>query len=557
MRPAGRGELDSLYFTYPHFPARHVAEQSGADITHPVVIVGAGPVGMTAALSLARHGIRSVLVDNKDTFNDGSRATCIARPSFQIFQQIGALEPFLAKSLGWTRGRSYYRGEEIFRLVMPHAESERFLPMYNLQQQYTEQFLHDACVARADLIDIRWQSAVTGITIDESSASLAIATPTGDYTLKARHVLAADGARSPIRTALGLRLQGQNYAGRYVIADVEMEHDFPTERRAFFESKGNPGGTVLMHKQPDNIWRVDYQLKPGETPEEALREESIRARVGAILEDIGHRRPWELEWWSIYTANTLCLDDYRHGPVIFIGDSAHIVPIFGVRGLNNGLADAHNAGWKLAYVLKGLADERLLDSYTPERRGATLDVFANATKSTRFMTPPSRGWALAREAVLSLALSEDFAREFANPRQMTAYTYSDSPLTPFAHQDAAFSAGPVSGAACLNARLGDGSFLLDHAGKGFVGLFFVDAARNAPTDLIAALTSRDPDFTALVIARSGGGIADPTGEIAAIFGASDGTAYLLRPDLHVAARWRQLDAGAFSTALDICLGGAR
>ncbi|MCA0423277.1 MAG: FAD-dependent monooxygenase, partial [Proteobacteria bacterium] len=543
MRPAGRGDLDSLYFTYPKFAARRVAEQDGAHPIHPVVIVGAGPVGMTAALSLARHGVRSVLVDNKDTFNDGSRATCIARPSFQIFQQIGAVEPFLEKSLGWTRGRSYYRGSEIFRLVMPHADSERFLPMYNLQQQYTEQFLYDACAAQPDLIEFRWQSEVTGIETRADGATLTVATPTGDYPLAARYVLAADGARSAIRTLLGLRLQGTNYAGRYVIADVQMEHDFPTERRAFFEPKGNPGGTVLMHKQPDNIWRVDYQLKPGETPEEATREENIRARVGAILDDIGHRGPWDLEWWSIYTANTLCLDDYRHGPVLFIGDSGHIVPIFGVRGLNNGLADAHNAGWKLAYVLKGLADEKLLDSYSPERRGATLDVFANATKSTRFMTPPSRGWALVREAVLSLALREDFAKEFANPRQMTAYTYSDSPLTRFAARDGDFDGGAVCGAASPNAPLDDGSFLLDHAGKGFVGLFFCAREKDAPTTLIEALRKADPAFTALVITAEGGRLADPQGAIARIFAAKTGSAYLLRPDLHVAGRWLTLDAG--------------
>jgi 3-(3-hydroxy-phenyl)propionate hydroxylase len=110
-------------------------------------------------------------------------------------------------------------------------------------------------------------------------------------------------------------MKGDNYEGRYVIADIRMDHDFPTERRAFFEPSGNPGGTVLIHKQPENIWRVDYQLREGESEQEALREENIRARVGAILRDINHSKLWELEWWSIYSANTLCLDDYRHGRV--------------------------------------------------------------------------------------------------------------------------------------------------------------------------------------------------------------------------------------------------
>ena len=414
MRPAGKGPLESLYFNYPIFPARRIAEPDGAATKHPVAIVGAGPIGMTAALVLARYGVRSVLIDRKETFNDGSRALCIARVSMHILERIGVVTPFLKKALGWRYGRSYYRGEQIFRLEMPHPAGEKYLPMYNLQQQYIEQYLHDA-VAACELIDMRWQSELSDITPGGESVSLGIASPAGNYRLEADYVLAADGARSPIRTQLGLRMKGDNYEGRYVIADIRMDHDFPTERRAFFEPSGNPGGTVLIHKQPENIWRVDYQLREGESEQEAMREENIRARVGAILGDIGHTKPWELEWWSVYSANTLCLDDYRHGRVFFIGDAAHIVPIFGVRGLNNGLADAENLGWKLAAVLNGEADERLLDSYSPERRGATLDVFANATKSTRFMTPPTRGWRLAREAALSLSLKHEFPRGLANP----------------------------------------------------------------------------------------------------------------------------------------------
>jgi len=421
MRPAGKGPLESLYFNYPIFPARHVAELDGATVRHPVVIVGAGPIGMTAALVLARYGIRSVLIDRKETFNDGSRALCIARVSMHILERIGVVTPFLKKALGWRYGRSYYRGEQIFRLEMPHPENEKYLPMYNLQQQYIEQYLHDA-VAACELIDMRWQSELSDINPAADGVSLRIASPVGDYRLEAGYVLAADDARSPVRTQLGLRMKGDNYEGRYVIADIRMDHDFPTERRAFFEPSGNPGGTVLIHKQPEDIWRVDYQLREGESEQEALLEGNIRARVGAILRDINHSEPWELEWWSVYSANTLCLDDYRHGRVFFIGDAAHIVPIFGVRGLNNGLADAENLGWKLAAVLNGEADERLLDSYSPERRGATLDVFANATKSTRFMTPPTRGWRLAREAALSLSLKHEFPRGLANPRQMQPYT---------------------------------------------------------------------------------------------------------------------------------------
>jgi 3-(3-hydroxy-phenyl)propionate hydroxylase len=108
MRPEGRGELDSLYFNYPTFKATRVAEQDGADIRHPVVIVGAGPVGMTAALSLARHGVRSVLIEKKATFNDGSRAICLARASFQILEQIGAVAPVSQQGAGLDKGAQLF-----------------------------------------------------------------------------------------------------------------------------------------------------------------------------------------------------------------------------------------------------------------------------------------------------------------------------------------------------------------------------------------------------------------------------------------------------------------
>ncbi len=559
MRPAGKGALESLYFDYPQFAAPRVPELDGAATRHPVLIVGAGPIGMTAALVLARYGIRSVLVDRKDTFNDGSRAICIARPSMHILERIGAVSPFIEKALGWRFGRSYYRGEQIFRLEMPQPPGEKYLPMYNLQQQYIEQFLHDA-VAASDLIDMRWQSELSAIEPRDDGVSVQISSPTGDYRLDADYVLAADGARSPVRSMLGLRLKGDNYEGRYVIADIRMDHDFPTERRAFFEPAGNPGGTVLIHKQPDNIWRVDYQLREGESEADAVREENLRARVGAILADVGHTKPWELEWWSVYSANTLCLDDYRHGRVIFIGDAAHIVPIFGVRGLNNGLADAENIGWKLALVLHGEADERLLDSYSPERRGATLDVFANATKSTRFMTPPTRGWRLAREAALSLSLKHEFPRGLANPRQMQPYTYSESPLTPYAGRDAEFAGGPVCGSVAPNARLSDGSYLLDRAGNGMTAILFCEGQPDREqAALLAQLGRIDKRFVPIVVSSGGPAsaantIADADGEIARLFAAVPGTLYLLRPDLHIAGRWKAVVPAEILKTAGLCLG---
>ncbi|SIR18897.1 3-(3-hydroxy-phenyl)propionate hydroxylase [Paracoccus thiocyanatus] len=516
MRPDGRGETESLYFDYPYFePPQQRGEL--AEPT-PVAIVGAGPVGLTAALQLASEGIRSVVFDNKPTFNDGSRAICISRSSLAILDRLGVAAPFLEKSLGWTTGQSFYRGQKILEFKMPDGADEKFRPMYNLQQQYIEAFLWQA-VAAHPLIQTRWQSEVVGID-RPGKIALRVSDPAGSYEIKADWCLACDGARSPIRKMRGKRLKGENFEGRYVIADIRADIDFPTIRRALFDPACRPGGTVLIHRQPDDIWRIDYQLRDEESEADAVLEQNVRASVQAVLDETGYSGTWDLEWWSIYSANTLALDDYRDGRVFFVGDSAHIVPIFGVRGLNNGLADAVNIGWKLGWVLQGRAGEALLDTYSPERRGATLDVFANASKSARFMTPSTHGWRLMRDAALSLALRHSFAGEFANPRQMVPYSYTESAAV---RSDAGgLKAGPAPGEHLPELRLGDG-FLSDHLGPGFTLLCF-DAA------LASAVEARNIEglsaFALPVSLQASERIAH-----------EPGAAYLVRPDLYVAARW--------------------
>ncbi len=528
MRPAGRSETDSLYFTYPHFeppdPAARQARQNKA----PVAIVGAGPVGMTAALALARENVRSVVFDNKPTFNDGSRAICVARPSYYILEQLGAVAPFLEKALGWTTGRSYFRGKQILEFHMPDGRDEKYRPMYNLQQQYIEQFLWQAIDAN-DLIESRWQSEITGIEDTCEGSRLSVSDPAGAYAFEASWILACDGARSPIRRMRGQSLKGENFEGRYVIADVHMNHDYPTIRRALFDPASRPGGTVLIHKQPDDIWRIDYQLREHESTEHALREQTVRASVAAVLKDLDYDSAWELEWWSVYSANTLALDDYRDGRIFFVGDSAHIVPIFGVRGLNNGLADAANIGWKLRWVLNGKAGEALLDSYTPERRGATLDVFANASKSARFMTPNTHGWKLMRDAALSLALTHSSFGELANPRQMTAFSYNGSPAV--LPEDPAFTGGPAVGTLMPDSKMSSG-FLSDRLGKGFTVLCF-------GPEIARQIASQYPDDGLLGVVS----VPWPS-PIAAKFSAHGRSAYLVRPDMHIAGRWHEATAEA-------------
>ena len=324
---------------------------------------------MVTALELARHGVPSVVLTSELQLTQGSRAICFTRRSMEILQQVGVADRMTEGGLPWRFGNSYYRGQRVFRMEAPHDADDRFFPIINVQQQFLEQYLHEACQAQP-LIDFRWGNKVERVTQKQGYAEVVVDTPEGEYTLETDWLVDATGGRSAIRTAMDLHMEGASYEGFFVIADIKIDLPLPTERLAFFDPEWNPGNTILMHREPHGIWRIDYQLPAGETPEEALRPESLKARIDAQLAMIGHAGlSWEMDWSSVYSARTLTLPDYVHGSVIFAGDAAHLLPIFGVRGANTGFQDAQSLGWHLAFVVKGLASKSLLANYSSERVG--------------------------------------------------------------------------------------------------------------------------------------------------------------------------------------------
>jgi 3-(3-hydroxy-phenyl)propionate hydroxylase len=356
---------------YPFQPESYLpvlpARVNGADsYRHRVAIVGGGIAGLATALGLAGHGVRSVVLEADESVCVGSRAICVSRRSLEITARLGALEAFLAKGLPWTGGRSFYRNVEALHFRMPHDENQRLPPMVNLQQYYIEQFLLDAA-QRSGLIEVRWQNRVSEIRARAAGVHITVDTPRGGYQLAADWLVGCDGAHSAVRAAAGLKFQGTSYEGRYVIVDVALKSDRPTERLAWFDPPSNPDSTILMHRQPDDVWRIDYQLRDDEDPEEAIRPENVIPRVASHLSMIGEREDWAPIWVSLYNAKALTLETYRKDRVLLAGDAAHLVPIFGVRGANSCFGDADNLAWKLAFVIKGLAHEVLLDSYSSER----------------------------------------------------------------------------------------------------------------------------------------------------------------------------------------------
>ena len=546
----------SIYYDYrvhaPWLPSAH-----GAQPRHQVVIAGAGPAGMVTALELARHGVPSVLLNSELQVSQGSRAIVFTRRSMEILQQVGVAGRMTASGLPWRFGNSIYQGQTVFRMEAPHDADDRFFPMLNLQQQYLEEYLLDACAA-SPLIELRWGNKVVGVQQQADHARLTVDTPEGEYALEAGWLVAADGGRSDIRTMLGLKLEGASYEGFFVIADIRIDLPLPTERLAFFDPVWNPGNTILMHREPHGIWRVDYQLPPGEKPEDALRPESLKARIDAQLEMIGFGgTPWEMDWSSVYSARTLTLPDYVSGRVIFTGDAAHLLPIFGVRGANTAFQDAQSLGWHLAFVLKGLAGERLLANHSAERVGAAREIIDEAGKSTRFMTPPTRGFRVLRDAVLSLSRTQAFVRPLYHWRTSRPHEYTHSVLNSPGDDNALFTAGPAHGAPPRNIRLGVGDYLLDHLGGGFDLLYFTDAAAlpQPLQDVIAQVRARGVPLRVTAIGApapvqgADQTLADADGHLRQRYGiGASGGAYLLRPDQHVCARWLTLDATRLQAA---------
>ena len=475
----------------------------------------------------------------------GSRAICVSRRSQEILGWAGAADALTAKGLPWTGGRSYWRDTEVLHFQMPSEPTQRFAPMVNIQQFHVEEFVHQAIQRQPELADVRWARRVESVRPGTDGVEVAVRSQDGaPVTVRCDYLVACDGGRSTVREQLGLELEGNQYEGRYVIVDIVQKTARPVERLAWFDPPSNPGSTLLMHRQPDDVWRIDYQIGDDEDPVEAVKPENVLPRVQCHLTMIGEHEPWQPLWISLYNAKCLTLPGYRHGRVFFAGDAAHLVPIFGVRGLNSGLDDAGNLAWKLAAVLRGDARDSLLDSYSVERVHAARENIAYGAKSTEFMAPPNFAFRLMREATLRLAVSDAMLRPLINPRQSAPVSYQHSPLnipqTGDWTSDFAAPGQPAPEALLAGPH---GPFHLTQAcGKDFVALVFADRALpQAISELVAQ------GIGVLDIPRE----ADSLGQARQRYGLDDTTEgiVLVRPDGYVMGRWRGLQPQPLVDAL--------
>jgi len=587
-------DYQALEFAYQKHP-----DQASLDpASHRVIVAGAGPVGLTAALDLAQRGIPVVVLDDDDKLSTGSRAICFAKRTLEIWDRLGIGERMTSKGVSWHVGKIFFRNEEVWRFDLLPEHGHRRPAFVNLQQYYVEGFLYEAAAAHP-LIDLRWKNKVVNVEQHSDGVTLDVDTPDGPYTLHVEWLVACDGARSPVRKLLGQESHGRVFKDRFLIADVKMTADFPAERWFWFDPPFHPNQSVLLHMQPDNIWRIDFQLGWNADPTEAVRPENVLPRIRALL---GADAQFELQWVSVYTFACERMDAFRHGRVVFAGDAAHRVSPFGARGANSGVQDAENLAWKLHAVLNGAAPETLIDTYASEREPAADENLLNSTRSTDFITPKCNTSRYFRNAVLNLAREHPFARGLVNSGRLSLpYVYTDSPLnTPdvpatacstanhetsgvdgthsphgrpdVADIDQAFSGRMVPGAVALDAPIRDAQgndawwlSILDgrftvalfcdaHTPDGAALMALQDLAQSSPAALQTVLVCRDNGNVHAPASVTV--IQDHQGYLAQRYDARAGTWYLLRPDQHIAARRRHVDVDIIRRALQRALGQA-
>jgi 3-(3-hydroxy-phenyl)propionate hydroxylase len=536
----------------------------------PLIVIGAGPVGLAAAIDARLQGLEVLVLDDDKTVSVGSRAVCYAKRSLEILDRLGIADAACRLGVSWNIGRTFLEEDEVYQFNLVPDAGHKQPGMINLQQYHIEEML----IARALELgaDIRWQHKVTAVTRHDDHATLTVETPDGSFDIEADWLVVADGARSPIRRHLGLDIEGRVFQDRFLIADVVMQADYPAERWFWFDPPFHPNQSVLLHKQSNNVWRIDFQLGWDADPEEEKKPEKVIPRLQAML---GDERPFELEWVSIYTFQCRRMTDFRHGRVLFAGDAAHQVSPFGARGANSGFQDADDLMWKLGLVIKGQASEKLLDTYAIDRQFAADENIMNSTRSTDFITPKSRTSKTFRNQVLALAKHHPFARKLVNSGRLSMPSFLTESVLNTPDTDA-FEGQMVPGAPMDDAPVqvkGQDAWLLDQVGKGFALLLFVDAepsplvlsqlaaatGHGGRTPLPAMASPLQPSL--LIVAPSPLNmpgmhvIVDTQGLVAKRYDAQPGTTYLLRPDQHVLARWRQPNSDQVQAAWVRALGG--
>lgn len=429
----------------------HFADYARGDRScrEPVLIAGAGPVGLTAALELARHGIPTQVIDkNPGLQAAGSRGIVLQRATLEVFERNGAQE-ILERGLVPHRRRTFFGDTELFSSEFP-AVAEGALPLFvNLQQDVTERVLLEAASKRADLITLLWNHEVVGLEQHADRVALTVKDDSREKVLSSPFVFACDGCRSQLRKLVGADFPGYTDTSSFLIVDVQADLGSVKEHRFTFAPDSGQGQTQLIVPQPDDVWRIDWQLFPGQDAQTELQSGALHQRLKQTL---GTKTAAKIVWSSCYKFHQRLMDMLVHGRVLFMGDSAHLVAPFGARGMNSGVQDAENAAWKIARVLSLNAPPSLVNTYHEERHAAGLENQRITRATMRFISPQTPEERRQRDEVLHRSAREPDVRSLVDSGRMsTPMHYVQSSLLQGDH--------PLVGSRLPDVRLASGEWL--------------------------------------------------------------------------------------------------
>jgi len=363
-----------------------------------IIVVGAGPVGLTAALAVRSFGHPVTVVEEgaSDRIRPGSRAIFIHRASLNVLEKIrtGLGRGLNHHGLSWRTKRTLFRGREIYRRrydALPKGE----LPVAtSLPQIFTEQLLYRACL-QTD-IEFVWNSKVVGV---QSGAERVVVETDTDQSFSAKYVIGADGARSPVRESVGLRLEGPQTTNAFVIVDAAENSDnpLPVERIFHYEHPAVGGRNVLFVPFAGH-WRIDLQCHPEDDPEEFSGVSGARSWLSKVM-PAGYAD--RITWVSTYIFRQAVANSYtdEHRRVLLAGEAAHVFAPFGARGLNSGIPDAYVAAQAIDRALSASnANEAAaaIDRFAQSRRAAALRNRDASSTALHHLTAPTAGRRLQR-----------------------------------------------------------------------------------------------------------------------------------------------------------------
>jgi len=359
-----------------------------------VAVVGAGPAGLTTAAMLALYGIRAVVLDRAAGPARHSRAAVVHAGTLEALEPLGVADEMV--DAGVVVPHFGVRDRDRSLLSVPFGGLPTAYPYtLMLPQDESEALLRQALHRHGG--EVSWGREVTAVRQDETGVELAVRSARGEGRVRARYVVACDGAHSTVREALGIAFEGATYPESFVLADVRMGWGLPDDEVQLFFS---PEGLVVVAPLPGGRHRVVA------TVDEAPPEPSLDD-VQALLDARGPRakrtRVEEVVWSSRFRVAHRLAGCFREGSVFLCGDAAHVHSPAGGQGMNTGVQDAANLAWKIALVLRGRAPEGLLDSYEPERRPVARGVVSTAHRLTRLATMRSPVARRLRNALLAVA----------------------------------------------------------------------------------------------------------------------------------------------------------